>query len=442
MSYTAIVCKLYNVRKHPNADRLQLAEANGYTVIVGLDNYEGQLGIYFPCDGQLSEQYASANNLVGYTDTQTGQHAGGFFAKDRRVRALRLRGERSDGYWTTSDTFDFVGYSEFHTLKEGDQFNELNHIPICNKYFTPATLRGMKNSAQKKNHTNTYFSKHVETGQFLREDRNIPDGSIIYITEKLHGTSGRFGHVLDEKEKMPWDRKLVNKLLKVLRIKKQLAPDTWEDWDYLLGTRNIIMDKYLGQNYYGDEGFRRTSVKDLEGRLFKGEVIYYELVGWTNTGAPIMPPADISVLKDKELQKKYPKQMFYSYGCSSPISSDMRPRYDLYVYRITRVTDDGHVTELSWPQVKARCEQLGIKHVPQLDGPVIYDRNTMWPKVVEEYSQESSTIDSRHIREGVVLRIETPKGETYFLKHKSFTFKVLEGMIKEKDDYVDMEEIA
>lgn len=454
LNYTAVVCKLYNVRKHPNADRLQLAEASGYTVIVGSDNYEGQLGIYFPCDGALSQAYADANNLVGYNDPVTGEHAGGFFAKNRRVRALKLRGEKSDGYWTTLDTLHFInGVSEATGLmKEGDQFDAINNVKICEKYFTPATLRGMKNNIQKKNHVNTFFAKHVETGHFLREDRNIPDGSIIYITEKLHGTSGRFGHILDEKEiPHPLLFRWIEKIFKFFGSDRRLRKDIYEDFDHLLGTRNIVMDKYLGQSYYGDEEFRRTSVRNLEGRLFKGEILYFELVGWTNTGAPIMPPADISVLKDKELQKKYPKQMFYSYGCSSPISSDMRPRYDLYVYRITRVTDDGNVTELSWPQVKARCEQLGIKTVPELTLPYFWEegRLTNWCidaekaiTIVEELSEGPSTVDPRHIKEGICLRIETPDGRIYWLKHKNYTFKVLEGHIKENDQYIDLEEVS
>ena len=37
MAYVAYVTALKNVRKHPNADRLQLAECFSNTVVVGLD---------------------------------------------------------------------------------------------------------------------------------------------------------------------------------------------------------------------------------------------------------------------------------------------------------------------------------------------------------------------------------------------------------------------
>lgn len=424
MSYNAIICKVHT-RPHPNADRLQLGDALGTQVILGLDTQEGELGVLFPSDGQISEEYCTANDLVSRLD-ESGNRAGGYFAKNRRVRTQKFRGEKSDGYWAPLSSFNFI-HEELPTFTEGMTFDTLAGIPICNKYFTPATLRAI-NSGQKKSHINAHFAKHVDTGQFAREHQNIPDGSIVYITEKLHGTSGRFGFVLDEIE-LPLTRWETIKSWFGVRV----LPTVVEEFTNLLGTRNVILGKYSGANYYGDEGFRHASVRALEGRLFKGESIYFELVGWTNTGAPIMPPADISVLKDKQLAKLYPKQMHYSYGCDQGTCA-------LFVYRITRVTDDGHTTELSWPQVKARAAQLGLKTVPDLAVLItgLVDLN----REIEEACEGASSIDDRHIREGMVLRVETPRGETYFLKHKSFTFKVLEGMIKEQDDYVDTEEAA
>ena len=57
MAYCGYITRLKNVRKHSNADRLQLADCFGNTVIVSLDYTEGQLGVYFPVDGQLSERF-------------------------------------------------------------------------------------------------------------------------------------------------------------------------------------------------------------------------------------------------------------------------------------------------------------------------------------------------------------------------------------------------
>ena len=73
--YQAIVSKMV-VRPHPNADRLQLGDFRGYQVVVGPDVKTGDLGIYFPTDGQLSEEYCSANYLIRRKDPVTGENAG------------------------------------------------------------------------------------------------------------------------------------------------------------------------------------------------------------------------------------------------------------------------------------------------------------------------------------------------------------------------------
>ena len=48
--YKAYITVLTNVRPHPNADRLLLADVFGNTVCVSTDYTEGQLGVYFPTD--------------------------------------------------------------------------------------------------------------------------------------------------------------------------------------------------------------------------------------------------------------------------------------------------------------------------------------------------------------------------------------------------------
>ena len=53
-----------------------------------------------------------------------------------------------------------------------------------------------------------------------------------------------------------------------------------------------------------------------------------------------------------------------------------------------------------------------------------------------------SSLDPNTLREGVVVRYETPDGEIGWLKNKSFYFGVLEGYLKESDDYVDTEEAS
>ena len=437
MSYEAKVTALTNVREHPTADRLQLATVAGYQIVIGLDNYEGELGIFFPCDGQLSEEFANANDLVERRDLVTGERAGGFFAKNRRVRSQRLRQQKSDGFWTGLDSLKFTGV-DISTLHEGYAFDTINGVPICNKYYTPATLRQMKNQIGKARKELVMFAKHVDTKKFQYDaDEWLVPGAIVYITEKVHGTSARNGFVVDtEPKKKRWYHKLFRR-----------EPGEVSEWRFVTGTRNIVLRDPKNQGFYEDESFRLRAAEPLRDNLHRGEVIYYEIVGYAGPETPIMASQDTKDLKD--VKAAYGPKMNYTYGC-------LPGGHESYVYRITSVNEDGDATELSWPQVKARCAQLGIKPVPELSRPILVSdqftvgyqeatelaTNDHVKKLVSYLEEGPSTLDERHIREGVVIRIERPDGEVGFLKSKSFTFGVLEGYLKNLDDYVDTEEIA
>ena len=54
--YEAYITTLKNVKKHSNADRLQVAECFGNQVIIDLSYKEGDTGIYFPTDGKLGQE--------------------------------------------------------------------------------------------------------------------------------------------------------------------------------------------------------------------------------------------------------------------------------------------------------------------------------------------------------------------------------------------------
>lgn len=62
--YCGYVCEVKELRKHPNADRLQLATFFGNTTIVDMTIKEGDVGIYFPVGLALSEKFCRANCLL------------------------------------------------------------------------------------------------------------------------------------------------------------------------------------------------------------------------------------------------------------------------------------------------------------------------------------------------------------------------------------------
>lgn len=443
MAYKALVARIHT-RPLPGSDNIVLGVVGGYQVIVNKDIEEGSLGVFFEAGGQLSEAFAAQNDLVARKNPD-GSRAGGFFEENRRVKALKLRGARSEGFFCPLEHFAYTGYA-LSQLREGDEFNELNGQPICQKYITRATRsargRWSNGGARNTNRGETpMFPKHVETEQLKRTIKMIPAGAVLYLTEKVHGTSFRYGRVLEAREPQTrWERlhRWVDR--RFSRITQRTTG--WNEWRALNGSRNVIIERRQGQGFYGNEDFRLTATQGIA--LRKGEVLFGELAGYTETGAPIMSTHKLAGLKDKKLQQYYGDEVTYSYGA-------VPGQCQLYVYRITLANEDGDAVELSWPQVMARCQELGLKAVPLCCAPFVYDGDaekllSLVSTLVDGSADcpegtPPSSIDPRHPQEGVVVRYESAFG-TGFLKQKAFTFGVAEGYLKERDDYVDEEESA
>lgn len=436
MSYTAIAARI-TVRPHPNADKLQLGNVLGNQVVVGLDTHDGDLGVYFPTDGQLSHEMTWRNNLYNESSAvklAVHQDSFGFFDLNRRVRAQRFRGEKSDGLWLPISSLEWAGSTS--ALREGDQLTEFNGHSICNKYYNPRTLRAMRGGTTKTSRKDSiYFPKHIDTTQFRFVANTLPEDGVYYITEKLHGTSGRFGLVLDDLPAKWWQR-VLTRLID--------TPRGLYHWSYYNGSRNVTLEKTTGEGYYGTNEFRHQAVAGLQ--LRKGEILFYELVGWVNNTTPIMPPHDSSKLGDKAFTTKFGKSIPYTYGCPSG-------QCRLYLYKIGNVNEDGILTELSWPQLVLRAKELGLQTVPLLSGPLTADLlRRKWTtddfhealrwEVENWTASQESALSPLQVKEGVVLRVESPLLGITHIKNKSYEFKVMEGILKEADTSVDLEEIS
>ena len=138
--YSAFVTRIKNLRKHTNADRLMCGECFGNTVIVGLDTQPDELGVYFPVDGKLGLEFAQKNDLLRRKD-ENGKPAGGYLDPEKRnIKALKLRGEKSDGLFMPLACL--ADYTDIASLKEGDTITVLNGVTICEKYIPRASRRG------------------------------------------------------------------------------------------------------------------------------------------------------------------------------------------------------------------------------------------------------------------------------------------------------------
>ena len=62
------IIEVKELRPHNNADRLQILGVFGTETCVPLDVKVGDIGVYFPTDLQLSEEFCAANDLVERKD--------------------------------------------------------------------------------------------------------------------------------------------------------------------------------------------------------------------------------------------------------------------------------------------------------------------------------------------------------------------------------------
>lgn len=431
MSYNIYVTKVKNIRPAENADRLNLCEVFGNTTVVDKTVNETDLYLYLPTDGRISVEFGEANNLFRKKD-DAGNNIGGFIdAEKRNISAIRLRGNKSDGLVLPLSSLSSFG--DITSLKEGDIVTVFNEHVIAEKYIPHTNHRssnvGGNKTRKKKVNIAPLFAEHADTEQLAYNLSAFKPGDEIEITLKMHGTSQRTGYLPTFKK---YKRNFVDFILR--RKGKPIY-----DWGYVTGTRRTVLENYDG-GYYGSNEFREAHSKFFEGKLQKGETVYYEVVGFTHTGSPIMAEGKNDKL-GKEFVKQYGKTTVFSYGCEPNESQ-------IYVYRMTMTNEDGYVVEYTPDFMRYRCEQMGVKYVPVFTHFILHDYDLemdartageIVKDVAEKYYDGTDLIGKNHIREGVVVRIVNRPKFTAF-KHKNYSFKMLEGIIKDTAIAPDIEE--
>lgn len=333
---------------------------------------------------------------------------------------------------------DSKGYNRIRlNTKEAYKFFDLieQYIPPIMRYKLPKEYRDKQCLALED--TEKFERGFVFSEQEVLENISLEKSHKKYDLETelhnyvvdfsiVHNSSGRVAYVPIEKQKLTFKEKI----LKLFGIK--LAPS----WDYVCGTRRTVLEDFNG-GYYGNNGFRKKSFDFFKGKLHKGEEVFFEIVGFTNNGTPIMPSASNQKL-GKEFVKQYGKETVFSYGCDP--KGELQN--DFYVYRMTMTNEDGFVVEYSPDEVRRRCEEMDAKFVPvfwteQIPSKFWLEANGFesagaWVRhYAFEFCDGTDPIGRTHIREGVVARIVNRRTFTAF-KLKNFSFKVLSGIAMAK----------
>lgn len=408
-NYSATVIRVPKVRKAENSDRLYIIDVMGITAIVD-DSWiarEGELALLFPAEVQLEPGFMKANNLYRDKELNDDQTQGGYIDTNRRVRAMKLRGNISNGLVMPMSSIWVASTDE---LSEGDVFDTIDGYAICRKYVVPVKATSAQNRADSKikkafkRVDNTFLPEHFETGQWLREEGHVQAHEELIITQKLHGTSVRLANTVVKRQHTKRE-KLAAKFLGA-RIADH-------EYDLVAGSRKAIKDpNNPNQDHYYQTDIWTDALSVYGDRIPKNVIVFGELVGYVpGTGGAI--------------------QKGHTYGAQPG-------QYELYVYRVAIITEDAELYDLSWDQVRDFCSRHGLKHVPELDRmpKAVFDVMDFNEKNFWEVQQDSKQMfdyltpyTDEPVRlseggtgadEGIAIRVErglTP--EIYKYKNKS-----------------------
>jgi RNA ligase (TIGR02306 family) len=241
-------------------------------------------------------------------------------------------------------------------MTEGDDLAKLLDVT---KYeppepeFAGSPTKNAKKAS--KNQINPNFKKYTDIENIKWYTDVFQDGEQVYISEKLHGTSARYGWVPRHYEGfLAPARAAVMKFLAKWGIVKP--------YQFVYGSRNCQLHTASNQSWYKEDIYSKILRQDdIENKLQPGECVYGEIVG-------------------HNIQKGY------AYGCHEG-------EHKFYVYD---VMVDGKW--LDYPAFARWCSNRGFEPVPKLYvGP--------WSQEVHmEHRDGESTIGGQKIREGVVVK--------------------------------------
>jgi RNA ligase (TIGR02306 family) len=160
-TFTEIV-EISTVRPHPNADRLEIANVKGATVVIQKGAFHpGEKAVWFP------------PNVVVPPKTAEALGVSKFLKSGGVVSACRLRGQPSYGFLAP--------------LRELPLGSNVDTAFGTAKYEPPPC-----ESAEYEN-DHPLFHRYTDIQNILRFPDAIPEGTLVRITEKIHGSNCRLG---------------------------------------------------------------------------------------------------------------------------------------------------------------------------------------------------------------------------------------------------------
>lgn len=330
-NYAAVVTTVRAINKLDNCDNVVGIPVFGYQAIVSKDTKIGDKVVVFVAETQLSDEFVRMNNLYRDATLNADPERKGYIEQNRRVRAIKFRGHRSDAFALSLDSLAYTGIN-VDKLEDNDTFDFLNGQEICRKYEVAKksiNRSELKQARAFRRVDKKFMPEHYDTDNWMRNSHTVADGEVVIVTQKLHGTSIRMGHVPVARQ-LTWK----DKIAKFFGI-----PVVETEYDIVYGSRRVIKDvNNPNQDHFYEKDIWTEQGRKYDYALPHNYIIYGELVGFAEGNTPIMSN--------------------YTYNVPEG-------QCHLYVYRVAIVTHGGRLVDLPWDAVKEFCRENGLNHTPE-----------------------------------------------------------------------------
>lgn len=257
------VCKIEEVKPHPNADRLDICRVKGWWCIIQKDSYKvGDLVTFIPPDAVIPDKIIDQYELE-------------YLRNGKRTKSIRLRGELSQGLILPNMT------------KEREGVDVAQELCIT-KYEPPEVNWHNKLNCKKRplRITNPLFQKYTEIENIKNFNTVFQEGDDVVITEKIHGTNfraaklpihtgGTLIRIICNKFRHPITASLWPYL--VAKVKKALGAKV----EFCYGSHNVQLNIFNSSHtFYGEDVYGKICQKyNLKETLPENTILYAEIYG-------------------------------------------------------------------------------------------------------------------------------------------------------------------
>lgn len=131
INYLAKIVRIEHFKPHtdPEVTRLKCCVVDGFNIICGIDSEPG-LYVYFPTACCLNPDFLKYANLYRHSEHNADPEKSGMFEDNGRVKAIRLRGELSEGFILPAVILENYVLSVTNvnlTCEEGTEFDIVEH---------------------------------------------------------------------------------------------------------------------------------------------------------------------------------------------------------------------------------------------------------------------------------------------------------------------------